>query len=372
MRAVEDFPDYTQAAAHLGISERTLTRNLKEARRLGITGEGQQPPDAFSLRKKAEMYVYEDHPDGKRVEWISTEPDREKQQALMEETLSAFMEPLRGLAKPVKAPVKTLKDIFTEYVLTDAHLGGYAWSDEAGDDWDINIADETVRAAADRLIEAAPASERCLINNPGDWFHADGNVPLTPTGKNVLDTDTRHRKVMWVGVHLLRYIAERALQKHKTVEIRNTAGNHDPHSGMVLDVAAKCFFENEPRVIVHDSPKAFWAYRFGKNLVGIAHGHAPKPKDLPKLLATDYAQEWAECDFRYCRHGHFHSQRSFEEMGVICEGFRTLAPKDAWHAASGYRSGREAVAIVLDKEFGEIERHTAGIKRIQHESKRDA
>ena len=290
----------------------------------------------------------------------------------MEEALSTFMEPLKGRYKPLKAPAKTSKDIITEYVLTDMHLGQYSWSEETGDDYDITIADETARSAVDRLVESAPSSERCLINQQGDLYHADGNVPLTPTGSNVLDTDTRHRKVMWVGVRLLNYTINRALQKHETVEIRNTGGNHDIHSSMVLDVAAKCYYENEPRVIVHDSPRAFWAYTFGENLVGIAHGHAPKPKELPKLLAHDYPREWADCAFRYCRHGHFHSQRSFEEMGVLCEGFRTLAPKDAWHAASGYRSGREAVAIVLDKDYGEIERHTAGIKRIQNESKRNA
>lgn len=344
---------------------------LDEAARRGISYDTPAPPDGYRTKGVSTLY---DADGNVRAQWVKNDLDREKQQALMEETLSAFMEPLKGLAKPTKAPTKTSKDIFTEYILTDLHLGQYSWAEETGDDWDIRIADETARAAIDRLVTSAPSSERCLINQMGDFFHADGNVPATPTGNNILDTDTRHRKVMWVGIDLLKYAIERALQKHKTVEIRNTAGNHDIHSSMPLDVACKCYFHNVPRVVVHDQPRTLWAYTFGANLVGIAHGHKLKIPELPGLLANDYASEWGnqKDQFRYVRHGHFHSKRSFESMNVIVEGFRSLAAKDAWHEASGYRSGREAVAIVLDKDYGEIERHTAGIKRIQNESQRDA
>ena len=340
-----------------------MRHRLKVAASKGISLDSPPPPDGFKTKGVSTLYG----PDGDvKAQWVKNYADAEKQQALMEETLSAFMEPLKGLAKPTKAPKSTASNLFTEYILTDLHLGQYSWAEETGDDWDINIADETARAAIDRLVASAPASERCLINQMGDFFHADGNVPATPTGNNILDTDTRHRKVMWVGIYLLRYAIHRALEKHKTVEIRNTVGNHDIHSSMPLDVACKCFFHNEPRVVVHDKPRTLWAYTFGANLVGVAHGHKLKVLELPGLLATDYATDWGtdEDQFRYVRHGHFHTQRSFEKMHVIVEGFRSLSANDAWHEASGYRSGREAVAIVLDEEYGEVERHTAGIKRI--------
>jgi len=49
----------------------------------------------------------------------------------------------------------------------------------------------------------------------------------------------------------------------------------------------------------------------------------------------------------------------------VVESFRTLAAKDAWQAAQGYRSGRDMYAIVLDAEHGEVERHRCDIRQVR-------
>ncbi len=179
-----------------------------------------------------------------------------------------------------------------------------------------------------------------------------------------VDVDTRYRRVLNTGVQIVRYAIVSSLNHFGKIRVRNTQGNHDQHSSAVLDFAMKAYFENEPRVTIEDSPKPFWAYRFHSNLVGTAHGHQSKPARLPGLLACDYPEWWGECEHKYCRAGHVHHSSSGEEMGVKWETFRTLAPKDFWHAGMGFRSGREATSIVLHKDYGEIERHTAGIARI--------
>jgi len=159
----------------------------------------------------------------------------------------------------------------------------------------------------------------------------------------------------------MRYSIDRMLTKHKLVEVRNTPGNHDIHSSMILDEAIKGYYYNTKRVLVHESPRAFWAYKFGKNLVGVAHGHAPKPKKLPGLLASDYPEWWAECPHKFCRHGHLHTNSEFEDITVRVDGFRTLAAPDNWTAGMGYRAGREAQSIILHAEDGQSERHYKGI-----------
>ena len=83
-------------------------------------------------------------------------------------------------------------------------------------------------------------------------------------------------------------------------------------------------------------------------------------------MAADRPKDWGETEFRYWYTGHIH-RRSIDEIsgGVTVETFRTLAPKDAWSASKGYRSGRDLNAIWLDKDFGEVLRTRVGIESIR-------
>lgn len=328
-----------------------------------------EPPDGFAIKGTSTLYDSEGE---ERLKWVKTAQDAEQAKIAAQATLEAYMAPLKGLAKPTKPPRDFDKDLLTEIIIADLHLGMYAWSEETGgDDYDIGVASADCMAAVDRLISSVPKSETVLINQIGDFFHSDDGQSTTLG--TVVDTDTRHKKVCRAGVETLKYVIARCLEKFPTVWVRNTPGNHDNHTSYILDVAIANFYENEPRVIVQDTAKLFWAYQHGKCLVGIGHGDRPPPKELPKQLVHQYIMsgDYPDAEFYYCRHGHLHSSRSFEDMGIKCEGFRTLAPKDAWTAGKGYIAGREMVAIVLHKEFGEIERHTAGIARVRNESGRD-
>ena len=56
-----------------------------------------------------------------------------------------------------------------------------------------------------------------------------------------------------------------------------------------------------------------------------------------------------------CGHIH-HLSRDKECAGCVVETFRTLAPKDAWHAGQGYRAGRDMYAITHHVSHGEFMR----------------
>lgn len=350
----------SKASRITGIPRTTLISRSKEwLRRIDTQKE---TPDGYFVKGRSTLYG----PDGEvKAEWVKTQIDQDAIKQALQETLKAFFDPLKGVAKPRKSPKTTEKDLMTEYILTDLHLGQYSWEEETGQDYDIDIASRSAMNAIDRLIDAAPNCPVGLLNQMGDFFHADSNTAATPTSSHKLDVDTRHRKVVRHGVLLLKYAVERMLEKHSRVEIRNTPGNHDIHAAMVLDEALSAYFSKEPRVIVHDAPKPFWAYRFGSSLVGIAHGHAPKPNKLPGLLAADYPEWWGQTKHKYCRHGHLHHKRGFTDMGVECEGFPTLAARDAWATGEGFRTGRKMVSIVLHREYGEWERHVRAIEVVQ-------
>ena len=146
------------------------------------------------------------------------------------------------------------------------------------------------------------------------------------------------------------------------MRVRNCAGNHDPHSYLVLVEAIKALYDQEPRVIVEDSPKSFWTYRFGSVMLGLGHGHAPKPDKFAGLMAQDAPEDWAAAKFKYAHHGHFHSRRVFEEWGVEVECHAAITGKDKWTSEQGFRANRKATAIIYHREDGKKAEHTVSIK----------
>ena len=301
--------------------------------------------------------------------WIKGSSSKNQRTAkeIIDITVSSFNETVKTRSVNTTAPKTKNKDLLSCICIGDAHLGMLSWKSKAIEDFDLKIGCKDLTLAADRILDATPDTQECLIAQLGDFYHIDDSLNQTPQNKNPLDADSRFSKIIKSGIYVLRYFIDKALTKHKIVRVRNVAGNHDPHSHVALSCALSTFYESNKRVIIEDSPRAMYYYRFGNNLIGITHGHMPRPDKLPSVMAVDCAEKDWECKFKYCWHGHIHTKRSFEAMNVIVESFRTLAPQDAWTVDSGYRSGREIQAIVLDRDYGEVERHTAGIRRVRHD-----
>jgi len=208
------------------------------------------------------------------------------------------------------------------------------------------------------LVEGAPAAEKSTIVNLGDWFHYDGLEPVTSRSGHVLDSDGRYAKMVRVGMKVMRQCIESALSKHRTVHVINVVGNHDDTGALWMSIALGHMYANEPRVTIDQSPAAFTYFRHGKTLVGCHHGNTCKPDKLAGVMAADRPKDWGDSEHRYWWLGHVHHESVKEYPGVRLETFNTLAAKDAWASAGGYRAARNMKCIVLHAEFGEVARHT--------------
>lgn len=288
----------------------------------------------------------------------SGEQDREQFLADLEDTLKGYKRLPR-----VKAPRKVLKDLMCVYPMGDPHIGMYSWHKETGSDFDCDIAEGQLRGAMQTLVAKTPDAEVGVILNLGDFFHSDNQQNRTQRGQNALDVDGRYARVLQIGVTLMVDCINMALEKHKRVLVRNNPGNHDPHSAQMLSVCLQWAFRHNPRVELVDIESPFWCYEFGRNMIATTHGDMVKPKDMAKLVANYWPEQWGRTEHRYCYLGHFHHEDKTEDGGLMVEIFNTLAAQDAWHHASGYKSRRNMKAIVLDKEYGEVERHTYSINR---------
>lgn len=362
--AYNEYGSLRKAAEALGIHHGTIQSSMEglksRAARQGYSPQHDMTrvaPDPFVVRGVSTYYNKEGKASG---QWVKTRVDDNKLEEILKEFVLTLAEDIKGLAPITEPPKFSFRDILTVIPMGDPHFGLYAWHQDAGDDFDLEIAEKLTCGAIDRLIASSPNSETALLLNLGDMFHADNQKNVTNSGHQ-LDVDGRWAKVQQVGLKATIYCLQRLLEKHEKVIFRINKGNHDGHSSYALALMISCYFHNEPRIHVDLSPSVCWYYQFGKVLIGSTHGDTVKGKDMLSIMAADKPEEWGKSKYRYWYVGHVHHKDVKEYHGGIVEYFRTMAARDAWHQGQGYRAGRDMCAIILHKDFGEIERHNCDV-----------
>lgn len=312
-------------------------------------------------------------PEGYRLKGVSTLTNIEGRPTWVKTTedpralRDAFEDVLTDLPRaPLIDPPETVdQDLMNVIPLGDPHLGMLSWAPETGEDFDLDIATDNLLAGADWLMGRIPLASVCLLINCGDFFHSDNMDARTARSGHQLDVDGRWPKILRAGVALMCQIIERALETHPFVIVRNEIGNHDDHSAIMLSIALGMRYADNPRVHIEQSPSKYWYHRFGRCLIGTTHGNGVKLADLGEIMAFDRAEDWGETLFRHWYVGHVHHESVKERRGVVVETFRTLAARDAWHHAAGYRSGRDMRCDTWHREFGLEARHIVGIERLR-------
>lgn len=360
-----------KAAARVQLEPSALRSYLSELRRKAAA-RGYSPghdmtktvPEGYRVKGVSTLYGA----DGEvRGQWVKSQRDEDHKLTQLLDAMSHIADAWQGLAEPVDAPAATNGDLLCVYPMGDPHLGLFAWGLETGGaDFDLAIGERNLCAAVDQLVAGAPAAREALIINLGDYFHADNNSNQTARAHHALDVDTRWPKVMRAGIRAFRRCIDRALEKHEIVRVVIEIGNHDDHSSIMLALCLEQYYERDPRVIIDTSPAKFHWHRFGQNLIGVTHGDTVKLNDLPGIMACDRAIDWGQTLYRYWYTGHVHHDSLQEYPGVLVETFRTLAPRDAWASAAGYRAGRDMKMDVVHREFGRIQRNTVGVSQLRH------
>lgn len=331
----------------------TVKRHLAEAQRRGIgvpNGEIVSPPPLGYEVKGTSTLV---DADGTiKAQWVKTDASKQAQQEALEAAMEALAEKVPR-AKPLKGPGHTLDRLCNVYTLTDCHVGMLAWHREAGEDWDLKIAEETLVGCFEVLVAQAPKAHTGVVAQLGDFLHWDGLEAITPTGGHNLDADGRFEKVVKVAIRILRRVIDFALRHHEHVHVLMAEGNHDIASSVWLRQLFDALYENEPRVTVDTSPLPYYAFQWGKTALFWHHGHKAKADKLPLLFAAQFPQIWGETKKRYGHKGHYHSEELKEYSGLKMRQHATLAARDAYAARGGWISDREIKRFTYHKDFGE-------------------
>jgi hypothetical protein len=362
--ALEKHGSNRKAALALGINVRTLEKSLQTLKRRAAM-QGHSPehdmihtvPEGFTVKGVSTYYDNEGKPRG---QWVKSTTDGEAREQMLRDFAASLAEGIVGLAPLTPPPTHSIDDLLCVYPMGDPHFGMYAWAQDAGDDFDLEIAERLTKGAIDQLVSSAPNAATAILLNLGDMFHADTQANTTTKGTRV-DVDGRRPKVQQVGLMAIVHAIQRLLEKHAIVIYRGNKGNHDEETSYALSLMLSCWFRNEPRVIIDLSPAVMWYYRFGKVLLASTHGDTIKGGDMISVMAADKPEDWGATKFRHCLVGHVHHHDSKEYRGGIVEYFNTLAARDAWHQGQGYRAGRDMRLIVYHREHGEVARNRCDI-----------
>lgn len=297
-----------------------------------------------------------------KLQWIKASANDDGRQDWLDAFL-ANLGPLPPLPQRAE-PTNDNADLLTCYPVGDQHIGLLAWHEDAGENFDMDIAERNLVAAFEHLVTLAPNSEEALLIYVGDNAHADSQSNTTTKGTRV-DADGRTVKMARRIVRTIRRNVESVLRKHARARIIVERGNHDELISALITLGLALLYENEPRVSVDESPEMFHWWRFGSVLIGTHHGDKAKPMDLLGVMAVDRVEDWSATKHRrfYC--GHLHHQITKEVPGIILHYLPTLAGSDAWHRAMGYRSQRAMYMDVYHRERGHINRHFVGIEMLE-------
>ena len=360
--AIEELGDKTAAAAYLGMNRRTLARRLERIREGRSADQRRGERVEFNEREdevfKGRSVLWNPVTGEEKLEWVKTDRDKQKQLEALKEAAEALKSEIPK-ADPEPAPKSSNDDLCACYVLSDAHIGMLAFEEETGgDNWDTDIAEETLSRWIGAAVDAVPDAHTGLLIQLGDWLHFDGMVPETPASKHALDTDTRFQLLVRVAIRTLRRVISMMLRKHQHVHVIMADANHDPASGAWLREMFAVLYEDDPRITIDTSADTYYAFQWGDVSIFAHHGHKSKIGSLSSIFAGKFRELFGATTYSYAHVGHLHHQQLKEDTMMITEQHSTLAAPDAYAAKGGYISKRSASTIIYHRKFGEVGRTT--------------
>jgi len=358
-----------RAAGVLGISQSTMRDYVSITKNTAAAAGYSENWDASRHVPEGEFVIgrsiYTSDDEGNKA-WLKTR--RSMSEAARDKALQSFVDGLTKGVKPYKpkAKPKTKKfdsNLLPTIVIGDAHFGMRADARETkARDYDTKMASQDMLAAVDYLVDLAPASEKCLLVNVGDFIHANGSSGTT-FGGTKLDVDTRIEVVLETAAQTFLFAIDKLLTKHKSCVVVMARGNHDSDTAIALALILKFYYSKEPRVTILDPHGFFHTVQFGKNLLAVHHGDKVKAVKLGAILPKMLPEQWSETVYRKWLVGHIHHQNAIEtDNGVFVEAFGTLAPPDSWHAGVGYGASSVMNQVVFHRDGGEVIRHVYQIR----------
>lgn len=339
----------SQAAIELGISRAALRSQLGQMKLDELRAADDKP----IITGKSTLTRYTDLSGEIILEWVKTKPaiqDTLRAVRIATDEIINAIEPL-----PEISPYPGFKNtsLLTLYTLTDTHIGLYAWHEETGASWDLDIAEKTFSGAIDYLAAQSTASVG-LLNLQGDFLHYSGTEAKTELHGHALDADSRQTKMIRVAVRIIRSAVTALLKKHDFLIVSIVEGNHDISGTAYLSTMLELLYSENPRITLMNDPRPYKAYQHGKCFLGFTHGHLAKKGKLPEVFADKFSEMFGRTIYRVIHCGHMHHEHFIEGNNFKIQQHATIAAPDAYAARGGWGSQRLMRSVTYHLDFGEV------------------
>jgi hypothetical protein len=365
LRLIESGMSQRKAAKTLGISRAALRWRIAMAERdidpairdsMAAVGTGLVPALAWAKTKSENGTSYS----------VLLKPAVDDLPSIMDQIRDAF-EDMKAAPKIVP-PAHVVDDLCTVWPLMDVHFGMLAWGRETGGpDYDTQVAADDMRHAFAKVSAITPDSAEGVLIIGGDFFHADDNRSETPANRHKLDVDSRHWRVLDLGVSLIAEVIDTLAHKHAQLTVRVLRGNHDEHSHAILTFALAQRYRDTAHITVDKDPRDIFMKQWGRCLIAAHHGDKARAERMT-LYLSDICPFWSDTRHRFCFTGHVHHDHSKDIGPLKWESLRAFTAPDAYASSMGYASRRALQAITFHKRDGVVLR---AIDPIEREKDRD-
>ncbi len=246
-----------------------------------------------------------------------------------------------GLFLAARPPIRyTRPRLLRTRIITDLHIGGYAWcKSTGGDNWDIHTALTTATASNGHLDAQVPdEATETLLAFLGDLAHFD-TPKGTTTGGTQLDLDSRVDLMLEA---LTSYAVETVAREaeRRPVTVLMVPGNHDNILARALRRLLITVFKPHRNVTVLEQYTPRQYHRFGDTLLGFTHGDGNRER-----IAAAMAHEcgnlrlWDGAKCRELHLGHVHHESAKQKTlygteslrGVVVRTHVALTAQDQYH-----------------------------------------
>jgi hypothetical protein len=286
----------------------------------------------------------------------------------MVSAIKAQIKPTQLEKMPYKRYYRKDRHLFMP-MIPDLHLGKLAWAEESKQNYDIKIAQKFFKDAMNYLIALSTPYkvDRILLVTGNDTFNYDYAHPYPMTTRGTpQEADVRWQKMFRVGVELWIWAIE-TLKQIAPVDVINMPGNHDYQTGFYLGEVLRTKYELDENVDINNLACPRRYYKYGQNLIGLAHGRIERPNQLHNQMSIDEGNSegyWNQTKYRYFYLGDRHHEEELRSnkavvklmedyRGVQIEYFPTLAQVDKYEFESGYVGTiKAAKALIHNHEHG--------------------